>query len=166
MLIVDHFFDDADDPTPGADTTVRSDLTLVPCSEDLNLQVPATVVAQFLVFNEFEQRFSTSTSVTCFRELALSDIATRAGASDDFTSIFNVNVSGTLTGQTTVRGVADNNPTTGRGLLAVLEEFHGRGTGVEFVPEFSAAVNVHQRGIRTQADIIQLPSVQTGSTGQ
>ena len=59
--------------------TVRTHLTLVPCSEDFNLQAPITTAVQYLVFNEFEQRFSTSRSVRCFSEIVLSDIDTRPG---------------------------------------------------------------------------------------
>jgi hypothetical protein len=113
------------------------------------------VVAQYLVFNEFEQRFSTSRSVTCFQEIALSDIDTRPGTADDSFSIFNVNVQGTLTGQTIVRGVQTNDPLRGTGLLAILEEFHTVGSA-----RFSNAGNVHQRGIRRQQDVILLPAAQ------
>jgi hypothetical protein len=151
LLVIDHFFDDAMEPAFGNDT-VRSNLTLVPCSQDYNFQAPRQVTVQYLVFNEFEQRFSTSRSVTCFQEIALSDIDTRLGLSDDGFSIFNVNVQGTLTGQTTARGVQNSDPTSGTGLLAVLEEFHSA--------VYSNAVVAHQRGIRTQADIILLPAAQ------
>lgn len=151
ILIVDHFFDNARVPT-FANDTVRTDITLVPCSQDFNFQAPQPVVAQYLVFNEFEQRFSTSRSVTCFQEIALSDIDTRIGPSDDAFSIFNVAVQGTLTGQTTVRGVQTSDTTRGTGLLAVTEEFHSSG--------YSSMVEAHQRGVRTQADVILLPAAQ------
>jgi len=154
VLIVDHFFDDAVEPSAAHDT-VRSDLTLVPCSEDFNFQQPITTVVQFLVFNEFEQRFSTSRSVKCFSELVLSDIDTRPGTTDDGASIFNVNVEGTLTGQTQVRGVADADTTHGHGLLGIVEEFHRHSDGVTVI--HSAAFNIHQRGTRTQPDIVLLP---------
>jgi len=155
VLVVDHFFDDAVDPVTGL--TIRSQLTLVPCSEDFNFQAPITTTVQYLVFNEFEQRFSTSRPLTCFSERPLSDIDTKAGPGDDQVSIFNVNVEGTLTGQTLVRGVADDATTYGHGLLGVTEEFHGVGTLATFVPLFSAATNTDQRGARTQNDFIYLP---------
>ncbi len=123
VLVLDHFFDDAEVP---ADTNqdVRTHLTLVPCSEDFNLQAPISTTVQFLVFNEFEQRFSTSRSIRCFSEIVLSDIDTRAGYDGDAQSIFNVKVQGTLTGQTLIRGVADSATTYGHGLLGIAEEFH------------------------------------------
>src|SRR5262249_61809841 len=78
-LVMNHFFDDATDPTTG--DRIRTALTLVPCSEDFNFQAPITTVVQFLVYNEFEQRFSTSRSVTCFLEILLSDIGRPSPAS-------------------------------------------------------------------------------------
>jgi hypothetical protein len=157
ILILDHFFDDATEPARG--DTVRTSLTLVPCSEDFNFQAPNTTTVQYLVFNEFEQRLSTSTSVTCFQELPLSDIDTAHGPGDDNISIFNVAVQGTLTGQTLIRGVSDTDvtKTPGHGLLAVAEEFHGFGGGPGFVALFSDAFNVVQRGTRDQKDTIVLP---------
>jgi hypothetical protein len=52
-----------------------SDLILVPCSQDLLLQIPATIGVQFLIVNEFETPFSVSISVTCFNRQTLSQIA-------------------------------------------------------------------------------------------
>jgi hypothetical protein len=168
ILILDHFFDDATDPASPDSRRIRTHLTLVPCSEDFNLQAPITTVVQYLVFNEFEQRFSTSRSVRCFSEIVLSDIDTRAGGNGDAQSIFNVNVQGTLTGQTLIRGVADAATTYGHGLLAIAEEFHcndpvdSLGTdplcGTENGIGYSAAFVTQQRGTRTQADFIYLPA--------
>ncbi len=180
ILILDHFFDDAKEPVH--DNFVRTHLTLVPCSEDFNLQFPITTVVQYLVFNEFEQRFSTSRPVTCFSEIVLSDIDTRPGPDGDRQSIFNVNVQGTLTGQTLVRGVADADTTHGHGLLAMLEEFHcsaatlpgalnnhdysidaSCGTKHPKGESFSASFHPQKRGIRTQLDTVFLPLPQPPS---
>ena len=152
LLLVSHYFDDVSlaGLVPGGGS-IRTDLTLVPCSQDFNFQAPRSVVVQYLVFNEFEQRFSTSRSVTCFQEIALSDIDTRPGLADDTFSIFNVAVQGTFTGQTIIRGVQTNDPVRGTGLLAITEEFRGA---------FSDANVVHQRGVRTQPDVILLPAAQ------
>jgi len=152
LLLVSHYFDDVSlvGVVPGGGS-IRTDLTLVPCSQDFNFQAPRSVVAQYLVFNEFEQRFSTSRSVTCFQEIALSDIDTRPGSADDAFSIFNVAVQGTFTGQTIIRGVQTSDPVRGTGLLAITEEFRDG---------FSDANVVHQRGVRTQPDVILLPAAQ------
>src|SRR4029077_14705668 len=101
ILILDHFFDGGIDPISAKPGT--TDLTLVPCSENFSTQDLTTTTVQFLVFNEFEQRLSTSRAVTCFQEFKISDIDK---ASTD-RSIFSAAVQGTLTGQTRIRGVAD-----------------------------------------------------------
>lgn len=164
ILILDHYFDDAIEPITGA--SVRTDLTLVPCSQNFELQATFRTTVQFLVFNEFEQRFSTSTSVECLREVGLSDIDTQprglttsddASATGDSRSIFNVNVQGTLTGQTRIRGVDDGDDAHGNGLLAVAEEFHRSDSGFVDTVEATAAFNVHQSGERATTDVIEIP---------
>jgi hypothetical protein len=142
VLILDHFFDGAVDQLR---STVTTKLTLVPCSEDFENQSPVPITVQFLVFNEFEQRFSTSNSVTCFREFAISDID-RAGPNR---SIFSAAVNGTLTGQTRLRGVVGDNERYGYTLLGVAEEFRAGGG--------TAAFNLHFQGSRPQSDFVYLP---------
>jgi len=143
ILVMDHFFDGARDPV--SQKIVTTKLTLVPCSEDFEKQQQVPVTIQFLVFNEFEQRFSTSNSVNCFREFRISDID-RAGQDR---SIFSAAVNGTLTGQTRLRGVVGDNPSYGYTLLGVVEEFrNGGGT---------AAFNLHFQGSRPQSDFVYLP---------
>jgi hypothetical protein len=170
---MDHFFDDAfvfsDNGEPTADSAyVRSHLTVVPCSQNFLLQDPALfdTVIQFLVFNEFEQRFSTSRSVKCYRDFALSAIDTRQdrGLNDDnpasnnnLRSIFNVNVQGTLTGHTRMRPVDDGSPIHGNGLLGVVEEFHRTSRTSLSSTRASAAFQLHHVGERADNDIVQLP---------
>jgi hypothetical protein len=170
---MDHFFDDAfvfsDDGDPTARSGhVRSHLTLVPCSQDFLLQDVALfdTVVQFLVFNEFEQRFSTSRSVKCFKEFELSAIDTRQdrGEDDDdpasnnnLRSIFNVNVQGTLTGHTRMRPVDDGSPIHGNGLLGVVEEFHRTDIDDLFSISGTAAFQLHHVGIRADNDVWRLP---------
>jgi hypothetical protein len=73
----------------------ESELVIAPCSEDLeNVVFPPTVI-QFQVFNEFEEQFSASTSVTCFARRRL----------DDISHIFTRAVLGTDTGHVVMRGV-------------------------------------------------------------
>jgi hypothetical protein len=143
ILILDHFFDGAEDPVSGQPVT--TDLTLVPCSEDFLNQAPLTTPVQFLVYNEFEQRFSTSRLVTCFQEFAISAIDTHTSSK----SIFSAAVNGTLTGQTRIRGVADQDTNHGHTLLGVAEEFRGGRS--------SAAFNLHFTGSRPQSDFVYLP---------
>jgi hypothetical protein len=145
VLVLDHFFDFAQDPV--TQQPIETVLTLVPCTEDLLGQQPVTLPVQFLVFNEFEQRFSTSyRDFNCFREFRLSQIDTR---SNPTYSIFYAGVAGTLTGQTRIRGVAGNDRTRGQTLLGVAEEFRGGGG--------SASFQLHMQGSRPQSDFVYLP---------
>lgn len=150
VLILDHFFEGANDPVSG--DRVNTKLTLVPCSEDFERQAPVTTPIQFLVFNEFEQRFSTSRIITCFQEFKLTDI----DRSNEVRSIFSAAVNGTLTGQTRLRGVTGDNPRFGYTWLGVAEEFR-TGEDADAAPTGSAAFNIHFHGSRPQSDFMHLP---------
>lgn len=159
------------------DVRVVTEITLVPCTQDFEEGVvfprpgegvgPASTQVQFLVFNEFEQRLSTSTDVTCFKETALWQID--ANPQDPERSIFSIGVGGTLTGQTRMRGVVGSSAgdkARGNALMAIAEEFRCAGPIWEF-PRCSfistenlvssAARNVHFQGRRPQSDFIYLP---------
>jgi hypothetical protein len=161
-LILDHFFDYAPDPIP-AGGRVATVLTCIPCSQDFVLQAWPKTTVQFLVYNEFEQRFSTSRSTGCFSELLLSDIDTRPGSGgvpfgdpldNNLFSIFNIFVQGTRTGQTWIRGVSDSKP-TGNGLLCLAEEYHSDGAISPRLGHYGAFVPV-QKGTRSKNDTIKL----------
>jgi hypothetical protein len=144
QLVVNNLFDNAPVETHGGGLTssVITDLTFIPCSEDLATQSPTAATLQFLVYNEFEQRFSTSLSFTCFKEVQLSDIDTRPGDFGNAQSIFNFAVQGTLTGQTKIRPVAG--ATTDNRVLAVSEEFWECDTGPNETCSAAANVNLIQ----------------------
>lgn len=134
VLILNHFFDFAIDPaTDGPE--IETDLILVPCTENFVNQIPTRVTAQYLVFNEFEQRFSTSAPVDCYFVSQISNIDTP----DETRSIFSVFVSGTITGQTRIR------PVNG-GLMGVAFEYHG--------DDPTAAFNLNVQGEREGASDI------------
>jgi len=76
---------------PGSAST----MILVPCSQDLLLQIPTAINVQFLVTNEFEQSFSTSLGIRCFEERTLGAI----------TDSLNRATLGTATAHVLVRGV-------------------------------------------------------------
>jgi hypothetical protein len=78
-----------------------SELILVPCSQDLLLQVPASINVQLLIINEFETQFSTSINVTCFDRRTLGQIAdalTRATAGTDTAQLIVRGVGGPVLG--------------------------------------------------------------------
>jgi len=151
FLILDHFFDDAIDPVPGTNDTIATNLVLVPCSEDLLRQIPGQATVQYLVYNEFEQRFSTSNTVKCFEDIQLCQI----GGGQCKRSIFNVAVAGTLTGQTRLQPIGSG--ALPSGLLGIAVEYHttpptGTTTFVR-----SAAFNLQMSGARDNPDTITIP---------
>jgi hypothetical protein len=124
VLHLEHFFENA--PT-GLGTLATTELTLVPCSEDLGSPLTSeafSVTAQFLVYNEYEQRFSTSTAVQCYKSVRLSDIDTGPGTANDPFSVFAVGVQGTITGQTRIKGQQAGLGRLGFGLTGVACENH------------------------------------------
>lgn len=135
VLVLNHFFEFVDDPVTGE--TINTELVLVPCSNDLLRQAPGSAVVQYLVFNEFEQRFSTSRRARCQQVIRLSEIDT----TQETRSIFHAGVSGTVTGQTRLTPI-------GSGMMGIAVETHG---------ERSASFNLHFQGERAAADLITLP---------
>jgi hypothetical protein len=159
-LILNHFFDGAPDQV--ASLPIHTDLTLVPCSEDLTQTGPAATpatTAQFQVFNEFEQRFSASLGVRCFSEVQLSHIDTLPG--NEAASIFSMSVQGTLAGQTRIHPVIGAELNVGHGLLGVAEEFI-EAPGAAF-PRGSDAFNLNYSGTTpAKSDVVVLPPNTTG----
>jgi hypothetical protein len=139
VLIFNHLFDGATDPISD-EAGATTELTLVPCSEDFLTQTMPPVTAQFLVYNEFEQRFSTSRPVPCLLDSQISLIDT----SQPDRSIFSAGVAGTVSGQTRIRGV-------GGGLLgaAVLN--------LEDLARGSSAYNLDGFAERSAGDLIRIP---------
>lgn len=139
-LILNHRFDET--PVVPGGPVVATELTLVPCSENLDDIGAARPVlsVQFLVYNEFEQRFSASTPFDCFKSVQLSNIDQRPG--NERTSIWNVAVQGTLAGQTRIRSVMGSELNVGRGILAVAEESRRTG-GAPPAAVGSAAFNLN-----------------------
>ena len=140
VLVFNHLFDGAIDPISN-EATAQSELSLVPCTEDFLIQQVPSVTAQFLVYNEFEQRFSTSRLVRCLLDTPISQIDT----SQPTRSIFSAAVSGTVAGQTRITGV-------GGGLI-------GSATLSFTSPDGSAgsAYNLNQFADRDEADFIRIP---------
>ena len=86
--LLNHFVDGADDPVvdtfnpiwcADGDCPIRTYLTLVPCTQDFENQQFASVTVQFAIVNEFEENFSASTSVQCWKTVRLADIDAATG---------------------------------------------------------------------------------------
>lgn len=147
-VILNHFAENATDPVVEelghGPSRVVTELTLVPCSEDFENQIPAQVTVQFQLINEFEELFSTSTTVSCWSNLQLDSIA----------RVFDVGFLGTRFAQTRMNASSDNQP----GFVGVAEEFHSQGASAAPIVS-RAAVNLHGEGVRSNSDIIVLPEV-------
>jgi len=159
-VILNHFAENASDPAIDAlgqgPSQVNTELTIVPCSEDFEYQIPAAVTIQFVMTNEFEQAFSTSTTVTCWGNFRLNTIGTGS-----FGRIFDVSFLGTRFVQTRMEAATtDGAGNPAPGFLAVAEEFHRAPTNSAHPVTSRAAVNLHGEGQRVNTDIIVLPEVQ------
>lgn len=121
ILVMDFVYDGAIDPISGS-LEASTELTLVPCTQDFRGQTTPPTTAQFLVYNEFEQRLSTSRRVECLLDTPISLIDT----SQPGNSIFSVNVGGTITGQARIRGIGSG--LTGVAVLGLATDFADRST--------------------------------------
>jgi len=144
-VIVNHFGERATMPAlPANDipnSRVETEVTLVPCTQDFENQVPGSVVVQFRVTNEFENLFSASTTVTCWSNFRLAEVG----------RIFDASFLGTRFAQTRMTPGGIEQP----GFLGVSEEFYNDGRGVLS----RAALNLHVEGVRPGGDVITIPEV-------
>ena len=152
---------------------IRTYLTLVPCTQDFENNVPASVTVQFVIVNELEQNFSASTTVTCWLTTRLADIDSPTGRCtvDDSVCIndqqcidrgegfctkrsqFSVGVLGTGSAFTRFTP-ADLPPELQGGVLTYAEEVHYnnlRGTTIS--NRAWAAWNLQQQGNRYDATV-------------
>ena len=120
-LIFNHFAANAPDPVVGPPDDfgtcmngcpIRTELTLIPCGRDYENQVPGEATVSAIIYNEFEERFSSSIFVECWANVTI-------GGSMSFS------VLGTLTAQTRLTPVS----TTG-GVLGIAEETHRNDSNV------------------------------------
>jgi hypothetical protein len=143
-LLLNHLAEGADDPvidqlSGSSSRPLTTELTLVPCSQNLENQLFGKVTVQFVVYNEFEQPFSTSTTLSCYLNLPLDQI----GASGN--NPFTFSVLGTL------GAYARINPNPGNGgVIGVAEEFRSVGASGP-TPYAAAMFNLHTEGNRFDA---------------
>jgi len=146
-VLLDHFADRASNPvvqelTPAEGSTVHTELTIVPCTQDFENGSPQPFIVQFILINEFEERLSGSTSVTCWANFRLSDVDV----------VFRQDFVGTRFVQTRMFS-----PAGGPGFIAVAEEFHTQGTAAGMIPTTSrAALNLIGVGERASGDLVTL----------
>jgi len=123
-LVLNHLADGANDPITGQPATTQ--LTLVPCSENFQTQTPSSVVVQFLVYNEFENRFSTSTTVTCWANIYLTDIDS---PNNPNLSVFSSNILGSTVAQTRMNPADPTDGTFNGAVIGVAETYRAGGAG-------------------------------------
>jgi hypothetical protein len=136
-ILLEHFFDNGPLRTSEQTAHVQSGIALATCTAPFGQ--PGRSVAQFLVYNELDQRFSTSISIAGQRVTRLANIDTN----DANRSIFSAAVAGTLAGQTIIRGV-------GSGLMAIGTERHVYSAD----KSRSVAYNVHGLSVRADSDYV------------
>jgi len=136
--LLQEFFDP---PTP---SVVNTELTIVPCAQDFETQTPSRVRVQFAIYNEFEEPFSTSTTVTCWGNFTLAQV----------NSVLTVGSLGTRFVQTQLRPAG-----TDPGFIAIQEEFHRQydTDPIELFPASRVAFNTHVIGERPLTDLIIIP---------
>jgi hypothetical protein len=113
-------------------STIFTELTLIPCSQDIENQIPSKVTVQFKIYNEFESAFSTSTTVACWKNILLTDIGN--------SNVFDVSVLGTDVAHTRITPADDQNGA----VVGVAEEIHTDASA----RVARAAFNIHTEGDR------------------
>ena len=149
-LIVDHFATGAESPVAGRyrfggqdrlESSISTELTLVPCSEDFENQTAKSVTIQFLIYNELEQRFSASTTVNCYLSTELTKIDSPTAPER---SAFSRPVLGTDVAHTEITPVVQSDGTTGA-VIGVVERVVSV-SGLTNTASARAAYNLHTDG--------------------
>jgi hypothetical protein len=145
-VFLNHFAENADNPVAlefGDTSNVTTEVTLVPCTQDLENLVRPRLTVQFTVANEFEELFSASIPVDCWANFFLSDFPF---------SIFDEGTLGTRFAQTEMFSPVDH-----PGFIGVAEEYHRspyNPASLETSPVTRAALNLFGRGERVNGDLI------------
>ncbi len=131
-LLLSHFAAGSTDPIidtlSGGSSSVETEVTLVPCTQDFENSIPGQVVVQFKVTNEFEELLSASTTVTCWSNFRLQDVG----------QVFQLRTLGSRFVQTRMTPGGPDQPR----IIGVAEEFHIDGRpAVDVVTR--AAFNLH-----------------------
>lgn len=141
-LLLNHYAVEAEDPIidslSGDSGPVTTEVTIVPCSQDLERLERTIVTLQFRIINEFEELYSASTTVDCWRTFSLEDVAF---------NIFDEAVLGSRFVQTQISTPAEQS-----GILGVVEEYHRQGTLVS-----TGARDIPFDGERVNGDIMAIP---------
>jgi hypothetical protein len=130
-----------------------TDLTLIPCSQDFENAIPSSVTVQFEIFNEFEQRLTASTTITCFKNFFLFQVDS---PNDPERSVFSFPVQGTAALFTRILPIFEDGGVIG---VAGVTRADAQGNLTRTL------LNIHKRGDRFTAsggeviDIVRLPDL-------
>lgn len=156
--------DGVSDGQPG-DCSVRTELTIIPCSQDLVRSVspdPQRLVAQFEIFDEFETRLTAASAIECWANLDLSTFAGGtqwSGSTIKKTRIYSAQSTVCRAGENLGSPCADDaacgaggvcGPQSG--ILALVEQFYGAGEA----PPATAATNAHMVNNDSDSDIARV----------
>jgi len=152
VWIANHYAEDAPDPVAGPESSVSTDWTFVPCTENFETQQPTDVTIQIVTVNEYEQPFSSNLTFSCWADLDLDDIG--SGVQFDYTRTLH-----TTFAESRLRSATG----TASGFLMIQSEEHETADDWESY----ADVNNHVEGSRTQGDTITIPldQLSIGGTG-
>ncbi len=125
-----------------AGSALGTQLTVSPCTRNLNTQTPETVTVQYIVTNEFEQTFSAASQTTCWSNETLTEINS---------SVFDFVVLGSPTARSAIRSTNSS-----AGVVLLAEEFVDVSSASI---RAGAAVNAHADGERSVGDLITLAPV-------
>jgi hypothetical protein len=102
-----------EDPLTG-ELALRSatitDLTLIPCTQDFENGTPEAVTVQFAIFNEFEEAFSASITVECWKNFFLFEVDS---PNDPARSVFSFATLGTTVAHTRITPNPDDGAVLG-----------------------------------------------------
>lgn len=132
---------DFDDRRVDSDAS-RTSLTVVPCSQSLDDQIPAAVTLSIRLTNELEQSFSLSTSVQCWADLDLGEL----------NDVFLRDVNGGDWLHTEVRVVGSN----AGGIMLVQQTVREHARPATFT---AVATTPHQNGSGPRSDLIVVTEV-------
>jgi hypothetical protein len=144
--LMDFLPDGTADGIIGAGSTVHTNLTVVPCTQDFNSQRYPEPTVQFLVTNQQAFRFSASSNG--LRETPLSSI----DQANPNASIFSRSVLGTDYAQVLMRPATPFGSPPSPGFIPVAQEFHSSAAA-----SASEALSPHPQGMYAIGDVITLP---------
>jgi hypothetical protein len=143
-------------PSTGPCSSVSTNLTVVPCTENFETQALTSITLQFEIINEFEESFSVSTSFACWASFDLG--ASSGSLLPGITDWFTAGALGSEVLQTRIRSLRPPvAPPGGPGIMAVIEETHN---DLENGLTARSAQNGHMVGESNVMDLITIPTGQ------